>query len=144
MLAEQNGSRTGIPAISRAFRIVLVVAAVAGVTACTDAPGSVNDPPSSQAATATSVPASSTQKPNATGGLITDGIWAVGAQVPAGTYQATADVSEKCYWWTYRGTAEKPTEMSSGVPGGGRPTVTLVAGQTFQVWNCGTWAGLQM
>lgn len=107
-------------------------------TAATSQPSTVpvTEPPSAGDAT-------SSPEPGAGGPPITDGIWVIGKDAPAGRYQTAADVSKACYWWIYKsGVAPEQilyNVIANGSPDAGRPIVRLEVGQTFQVWSCGTW-----
>jgi len=71
---------------------------------------------------------------------IEDGVWTVGTDLPAGRYRATANVSSGCYWSITKSGTNGETIIANDIPGGGRPSVTLKAGQDFTSQECGTWA----
>lgn len=67
---------------------------------------------------------------------VSDGVWQVGKDIDAGTYRATGQVGDDCYW-----------EISSGgdivqndIPGGGYPELTVSDGQQLKVSSCGVLA----
>ncbi len=85
---------------------------------------------------APTVKPSPTPKPKPT---ITDGVWQVGEDIPAGTYRAAENVSGmSCYWAKYAD-SEGNNILSNDLPSGGRPQVTLKKGQWFNTERCGTW-----
>ena len=71
---------------------------------------------------------------------VQDGTWTVGLDFPAGKYRATAVVDPDCYWAITKSGTNGEEIIANDIPGGGRPTVTLKAGQDFQSQRCGTWA----
>jgi hypothetical protein len=114
--------------------MLAVAAAALTLTACTGTPSTApTDSP-----TLPSSQGPQTQGP-IYGSSVGDGIWTVGVETPAGRYQATADVSSKCYWWIYQ-TGNMDKIFSNGVSAQGRPVVELKEGEDFQAWYCGTWA----
>lgn len=70
---------------------------------------------------------------------IGDGTWTVGRDIKAGTYRATADVGSSCYWGLYTSGSNGGDIIENDLPGGGRPSVTVVVGQDFKSSRCGTW-----
>lgn len=70
---------------------------------------------------------------------ISDGTWSVGTDIAPGTYRATADVGSTCYWGIYRSGSNGGDIIENDIPGGGRPVVTLSAGQDFNSTRCGKW-----
>jgi len=70
---------------------------------------------------------------------VDDGVWAVGDDLPAGTYRTTDKVSSRCYWEISKTGSGGADIVANDLPGGGRPQVTLKKGQTFKTDNCGTW-----
>lgn len=70
---------------------------------------------------------------------VSDGTWSVGTDIEAGTYRATANVDSTCYWGIYAGGSNGEDIIQNDLPGGGRPSVTLAAGQDFKTQRCGTW-----
>ncbi|GAB5079652.1 coiled-coil domain-containing protein [Arthrobacter sp. AD-310] len=70
---------------------------------------------------------------------VSDGTWTVGKDVAAGTYRATADVGSSCYWGIYETGSNGGNIIENDLPGGGRPSVALSAGQDFKSSRCGTW-----
>lgn len=68
-----------------------------------------------------------------------DGTWTVGRDIPPGTYRATADVGSSCYWGLYTSGSNGGDIIENDLPGGGRPSVTVAAGQDFKSSRCGTW-----
>ena len=74
---------------------------------------------------------------------IDDGTWTVGTDMPAGSYRTTANVGADCYWAILKSGSNGADIIANDIPGGGRPTVTLKAGQDFQSRDCGTWAKIR-
>jgi hypothetical protein len=71
---------------------------------------------------------------------IREGTWTVGTDFPPGTYRTTADVGSSCYWQITKPGGNEVTDIiANDFPGGGRPQVTLEAGQKFKTNRCGTW-----
>ncbi len=70
---------------------------------------------------------------------IGDGTWTVGADIEPGTYRAAAAVGSTCYWGIYRSGSNGGDIIENDIPGGGRPVVTLSAGQDFNSTRCGKW-----
>ena len=68
-----------------------------------------------------------------------DGTWTVGRNIDPGTYVATADVGSTCYWGIYASGSNGADIIQNDLPGGGRPSVTLSAGQDFKTSRCGSW-----
>ncbi|MDQ0278586.1 hypothetical protein QO003_002889 [Arthrobacter silviterrae] len=68
-----------------------------------------------------------------------DGTWTVGRNIDPGTYVATADVGSTCYWGIYASGSNGADIIQNDLPGGGRPSVTLSAGQDFKSSRCGSW-----
>ncbi|MEV7132117.1 hypothetical protein AB0N24_04430 [Arthrobacter sp. NPDC093128] len=68
-----------------------------------------------------------------------DGTWTVGSDVEPGTYRAAAAVGSTCYWGIYRSGSNGGDIIENDIPGGGRPVVTLSAGQDFNSTRCGKW-----
>ncbi|OFI39470.1 hypothetical protein BIU82_14190 [Arthrobacter sp. SW1] len=68
-----------------------------------------------------------------------DGTWTVGRDIAPGTYRATADVGSSCYWGLYTSGSNGGDIIENDLPGGGRPSVTVAAGQDFKSSRCGTW-----
>ena len=68
---------------------------------------------------------------------ISEGVWLVGEDVAPGRYCVTAAVSGDCYWEI---TTSGGTIVDNDFVSGGRPTVTLKAGQQFKTQGCGDWA----
>lgn len=73
---------------------------------------------------------------------ITEGTWTVGRDVEPGTYH-TKDLvsgSAMCYWEISK-TGETGIDaiVDNDIVTGGRPTVTISAGQDFTTRDCGTW-----
>jgi hypothetical protein len=63
----------------------------------------------------------------------------VGDDFPAGTYRTTASVAGLDCYWMKSSDAEGSNIVDNGLPGGGRPQVTLKKGQWFTSERCGTW-----
>lgn len=70
---------------------------------------------------------------------LSDGTWTVGKDITAGTYGATTDVGSSCYWGIYETGSNGGNIIENDLPGGGRPSVALSAGQDFKSSRCGTW-----
>lgn len=70
---------------------------------------------------------------------VSDGTWTVGADIEPGTYRATAAVGSTCYWGIYVSGTNGSDIVENDLPGGGRPSVTLAAGQDFTTQRCGSW-----
>jgi hypothetical protein len=68
-----------------------------------------------------------------------DGTWTVGRSIDPGTYVTTADVGASCYWGLYTSGSNGSDIIDNDLPGGGRPQVTISAGQDFKTARCGTW-----
>jgi len=69
-----------------------------------------------------------------------DDIVHVGEDAPAGTYRAATavDPGANCYWMK-SSDAEGENIIDNDLPSGGRPQVTLKAGQWFTSSGCPTW-----
>jgi len=70
---------------------------------------------------------------------IGDGTWTVGKDIEPGTYRAAAAVGSTCYWGIYQSGTNGSKIIENDIPGGGRPAVTLSAGQDFNSTRCGKW-----
>ncbi len=70
---------------------------------------------------------------------IGDGTWTVGTDIEPGTYRAAADVGSSCYWGIYATGSNGSNIIDNDLPGGGRPSVALSAGQDFKSSRCGKW-----
>lgn len=70
---------------------------------------------------------------------IGDGTWTVGTDIEPGTYRASADVGSSCYWGIYASGSNGSNIIDNDLPGGGRPSVALSAGQDFKSSRCGKW-----
>ncbi|MET3206218.1 UNVERIFIED_ORG: hypothetical protein ABIB21_003037 [Arthrobacter sp. UYEF13] len=70
---------------------------------------------------------------------IGDGTWTVGSDIEPGTYRASADVGSSCYWGIYATGSNGSNIIDNDLPGGGRPSVALSAGQDFKSSRCGKW-----
>lgn len=70
---------------------------------------------------------------------IGDGTWTVGTDIEPGTYRASADVGSSCYWGIYATGSNGSNIVDNDLPGGGRPSVALSAGQDFKSSRCGKW-----
>jgi hypothetical protein len=70
---------------------------------------------------------------------IGDGTWTVGTDIEPGTYRASADVGSSCYWGIYATGSNGSNIIDNDLPGGGRPSVALSAGQDFKSSRCGKW-----
>lgn len=70
---------------------------------------------------------------------ITDGIWTVGEDIPAGTYKVTEPITDSCYWSITRTGSNGSDIIENDLPSGGLPRVTIKRGQDFETNRCGTW-----
>lgn len=70
---------------------------------------------------------------------VSDGVWTVGTDIKAGTYRAKEAVSSSCYWAVLKSGTNGDDIINNGIPGGGRPTVSVRKGQDFESVRCGTW-----
>ncbi|MGX1591663.1 hypothetical protein ACWICO_11090 [Glutamicibacter sp. NPDC055491] len=70
---------------------------------------------------------------------VEDGVWTVGSDIKAGTYRAKEAVGSRCYWAVLQTGTNGSDIIDNGIPGGGRPTVTVKKGQDFESQRCGTW-----
>jgi len=133
-----------------AGRIVLLLVAVAascGLGVVTGVIAASPQAPSSSAAAAEPASvASSTHAAKAPAAAksptyvaISGGTWSVGIDFPAGTYRVTANVGSDCYWSITKTGTNGSEIIENGIPGGGRPTVTLKKGQDFETQRCGVW-----
>ncbi len=94
--------------------------------------------PGAATATVSAVPVSpAAPKPT----VITDGIWTVGEDIPAGTYRPAEPIDPDafCYWAIYKSGTNQQNIIQNELSGGGLPKVTLKAGQDFKTERCGTW-----
>jgi|GEM_PF-5946909 len=78
-------------------------------------------------------------------GAFGPGIWLVGTDIEPGTYRPAAPIAmidgfSYCYW-SVASDASRDFEavLANGLPSGGLPTVTLVAGNEFESSDCGDW-----
>lgn len=71
---------------------------------------------------------------------IKEGTWTVGVDIEPGTYRANADIVGSCYWGIYRTGSNGSDIVDNDNVSGGRPSVTLSAGQDFKSSRCGTWS----
>jgi len=76
---------------------------------------------------------------------ISEGVWVVGEDFPAGTYRVVKPLSAEdgCYWEISRaGSNGQSIEdiVSNDNPTGGRPRVRLKRDQGFKTQGCGDWA----
>lgn len=70
---------------------------------------------------------------------VEDGVWTVGSDIKAGTYRAKEAVGSDCYWAVVKTGTNGSDIIDNGIPGGGRPSVTVKKGQDFESSRCGTW-----
>lgn len=68
-----------------------------------------------------------------------DGTRTVGRDIEPGTYITTADVGSSCYWAILTSGTNGSDIVDNDIPGGGRPSVTISAGQDFKSSRCGSW-----
>jgi hypothetical protein len=99
---------------------------------------------SASPAVTTTVTATTTETaappPAAAGTTIEDGTWTVGVDVKPGSYRVAVPISSgMCYWGIYRSGTNQRDIVNNGIESGGRPQVTLKAGQDFKSSDCGTW-----
>lgn len=107
----------------------------AGTTSSPDSSASIGEaPPGSAMVAGTPTPRVVEAVPE-----IDDGVWTVGTDMPAGTYRTTEAVSSDCYWSITKTGTNGSDIVQNGIPGGGRPSVTLKKGQDFETQRCGTW-----
>lgn len=118
--------------------VVLGTVASAGKTSGSPARTPSPSPfPTAHATTATK-PKAPPAKPVTVATIDGDDLVHVGEDVPAGTYRAAEKITPGCYW-------QKTTDAEGGhiiandIPNGGRPQVTLKAGQWFSSQDCPTW-----
>jgi hypothetical protein len=71
---------------------------------------------------------------------IAEGTWTVGVDIEPGTYRANANIVGSCYWGIYRTGSNGSDIVDNDNVSGGRPSVTLSAGQDFKTSRCGTWS----
>ncbi|WP_454697845.1 hypothetical protein [Arthrobacter humicola] len=71
---------------------------------------------------------------------IKEGTWTVGVDLEPGTYRTNSDVTSGCYWGIYRTGSNGSDIVDNDIVTGGRPSVTLSAGQDFKSSRCGTWS----
>lgn len=71
---------------------------------------------------------------------IKEGTWTVGVDIEPGTYRANSDVLSGCYWGIYRTGSNGSDIVDNDIVSGGRPSVSLSAGQDFKTSRCGTWS----
>lgn len=70
---------------------------------------------------------------------IKEGTWTVGTDIEPGIYRTTSDVTGSCYWGIYRTGSNGADIVDNDIVSGGRPSVTLSAGQDFKTSRCGSW-----
>lgn len=70
---------------------------------------------------------------------VSDGTWSVGRHIEPGVYATGAEVGSSCYWAILASGTNGSDIIQNDLPGGGRPTVTLSAGQDFKSTRCGSW-----
>jgi hypothetical protein len=91
---------------------------------------------------ANNVPAAAVETPIPGPGTIPDGTWTIGADIQPGTYRIITAVTEdaNCFWRISKTGTNGLDIVAGDIVKGGRPSVTLAAGQDFISHNCGTWA----
>lgn len=67
---------------------------------------------------------------------VDNGVWQVGTDIPAGTYKATEEVPDTCFW----SITANGDIIDNDFPGGGFPQVTVSDGQQLKLSGCGVWA----
>lgn len=70
---------------------------------------------------------------------IREGTWTVGVDIQPGTYRVSADITDSCYWGIYRTGSNGSDIIDNDIVSGGRPSVSLSAGQDFKTTRCGSW-----
>ncbi len=60
------------------------------------------------------------------------GTWTVGVDIEPGTYRTAEPVTSTCYWGIYRSGTNGDDIIQNDIVEGGRPQVTLEAGQDFE------------
>ncbi|WP_449373997.1 hypothetical protein [Arthrobacter psychrolactophilus] len=70
---------------------------------------------------------------------IADGTWVVGVDIEPGNYKVKSSVGSSCYWAILATGTNGDDIIANDLPGGGLPSVTLVAGQDFKSKRCGSW-----
>lgn len=70
---------------------------------------------------------------------VESGVWTVGSDIKAGMYRTKESVGSDCYWAVLQTGTNGSDIIDNGIPGGGRPTVTVKKGQDFESQRCGTW-----
>lgn len=70
---------------------------------------------------------------------IREGTWTVGVDIQPGTYRVAEEVTDSCYWGIYRTGSNGSDIIDNDIVSGGRPSVTLSAGQDFRTTRCGSW-----
>lgn len=70
---------------------------------------------------------------------IKEGTWTVGVDIEPGTYRTTEAVTSSCYWGIYRTGSNGSDIIDNDIVSGGRPSVSLSAGQDFETTRCGDW-----
>lgn len=126
------------------FVLALIVTCAGGVALGVTIAPSKGEPSSSVAQQAPAgesmIGGSATPRVEVAQPEVDDGTWSVPADIPAGTYRTTANVSSSCYWEISKtGSTGLLDIVANDLPGGGRPQVKLKAGQTFKTQRCGTW-----
>jgi hypothetical protein len=80
-----------------------------------------------------------TAPPPQASGVVGDGVWTVGEDIAPGTYVTVVAVSGECSWAITKSGSNGQEAVAVGFPGGGKPRVTLKAGQDFSSSDCGEW-----
>lgn len=70
---------------------------------------------------------------------IEDGIYTVSVDIDPGTYRASSGVDVNCFWAVTKVGSNGTDFIASDIPGGGRPSVKVKAGQDLKLDGCGTW-----
>lgn len=100
-----------------------------------------SDAPAKAAATVTVTPTLTvtvTAAPAPPKVAMSDGVYVVGADLQPGTYRTVEPVSN-CYWEITKSGTNGGDIIANDNVDGGRPTVTLKAGQDFKSSRCGDW-----
>ena len=118
---------------------VAILAAGCASTTSTSSP-SASAPAPAQTTAAAPAPTTAAPAPTkAAAATIEEGTWTVGTDIPAGTYKLESNIAPDtmCYWSITKSGSNGTDIISNGIPTGGRPSVTIKAGQDFTNQGCG-------
>ncbi|WP_422733988.1 hypothetical protein ACN26Y_29815 [Micromonospora sp. WMMD558] len=132
--------RSAIRRLGLAVGLVVVLAVVIGFALSDGPPAPVDSAPSAAPASATPTPAApATPAPRA----LTDGIYLVGAEVPAGVYTTAVPATKAygCYWARLRsfGRSDSIIDQRNLEPGETARVVVKPTDKGFKVSNGCTW-----